>query len=75
MKNARDYEMFKDVAKVLGEDEAEKQLQRVIDAGLMNEEEDDGLPNSIMTMFTWDCTPQGSIYWCGLKSIMELRNE
>lgn len=61
--NARDLAYFEQVASVLGEVQAESELQQVIDSGLKVDES-----ISLSDAFIWAKSPQGYDYWCGVLS-------
>lgn len=59
--NARDLACFEQVARVLGEVQAESELQQVIDSGVDVDIEED-----MFKAFIWSESPQGHPYWRGV---------
>ena len=54
---------FDEVAEVIGEDAAERELQRVIDCGLVGAKHDESSDSSLVYCFTWADTPQSEKFW------------
>lgn len=63
------FKAFKDVSKVIGEEEALKQLERVWDCPKCfgYREEKTNLSEDLIDLFVWMDSPQGHFYWSDIN--------
>lgn len=62
------FRCFKDVAKIIGEEVAEEELQKVIDYAILDDNdlrltEHNVCDFGLLGAFNWSSTPQGGEYW------------